>query len=130
MILKRRNTICSILFLVILNISNAQQQTEKPLKGLVQVDDGYLIGLTKYENTIEYYVMDTLRTPISIKKIDATAFFKFTDKTSKFQKSSKKTSKNVFLSDIPKEEKEIEVIGIMMRINNKRYLAFFPYPKK
>jgi hypothetical protein len=117
-----------ILLFVNINTCNAQEQSIKPLKGLVQVDDGYIIGLTKYENTFECYATDTLNKPIPVKNLNAAVSFIYDDKSHKFQNDLKKGKNNMFIGDIP-TEKPINTIAIMLRIKGKIYTAFFPYPK-
>ncbi|PBJ14558.1 hypothetical protein [Flavobacterium sp. ACN6] len=115
------------IFLFMLNCVNAQ--TSAPLKGKVIVDDGYTVGIIKYDKTIDYYVEDSLNNPVSIKKIEASVMFKFSDNTNKFLKGSKNKKKNVFSSEIPTEDKKIENIAILIKINDKKYVAAFRYPK-
>ncbi|MEZ0181859.1 hypothetical protein B0A75_12385 [Flavobacterium oncorhynchi] len=128
MTLNKINIIHFILLLSGLNICYAQEQLQKPLKGLVKVDDGYIIGLTKYENTIECYATDSLKTTIPVKNLNAAVSFIYTDETYKFQNDLKKGKNNVFVADIP-TEKTINFIAIMLRIKGKLYTAYFPYPK-
>lgn len=125
--LKSKFNLLLPLLIMFLNVSNAQSNL--PLRGQVLVDDGYTIRLTKYDKTIDYYVIDSLQKPVSVKKIEASAMFKYTDKTSSFKEGSKNKKENVFTSEIP-NEKDIEMIGILIKIANKKYVAAFPYPKQ
>jgi hypothetical protein len=117
-----------ILFFLSFNVCNAQEKSIKPLKGLVKVDDGYFIGITKYENTFECYAMDSLKTFIPNKNLNVAVKFIFEDESDKFTNDLKKRKKDVFVGDIP-SEKPVKYFAVMFRIKGKLYTAVFPNAK-
>lgn len=115
------------LLVLLFNISNAQ--INKPLKGRVLVNDGYTVYLIKYDETVDYYVEDSLNKPVSVKKIKASILFKYTDETSIFLEGSKNKKKNLFSNKIPTEDKKIKNIAVLIEIDKKRQVAAYGYPQ-
>lgn len=120
--------VSTILFSLSFTVSKAQEKSVKLLKGLVKVDDGYFIGITKYENTFECYAMDSLENFIPNKNLNVAVNFIFEDESRKFTNDLKKRKKNVFVGEIP-SEKPVKYFGIMFRIKSKLYTALFPNTK-
>jgi len=116
-----------LLFFITLNSAYSQEKIIFPLKGLMQVDDGYIIGINIFENTIECFFLDSLKNKIPTKKLNAAIAFIYDDKSEDFKTDLKKGKNNVFVSTISKE-KPIYLIGIMIKLKEKQYNAPFLYP--
>jgi hypothetical protein len=116
-----------ILFFIVLNSSYSQEKIIYPLKGLMHADDGYIIGVNIFENTIECFITDSLKNKIPIKKLKAALILTYIDKTEDFKTDLEKGKNNVFFCTISKE-KPLSYIGIMIKIKEKQYDAAFAYP--
>lgn len=117
-----------ILFFIFFNASYSQEKMKFPLKEIMEVGDGYLIGVNLLEDTVEFFLCDSERNRISVKKLHAAIIFIYDDKSEDFRTDLKKGKNNIFIDHISKE-KTINSMGFMIKLNDKQYNAAFLYPE-